>query len=150
MSHENFKRERRGVLQLLRPEHAYCIRSGDESRKGEEGDLIRLLGGSSGRYVDKRVACENLGYAWEQLPWVCEESDEKEDDSWPYVLPSCLYYILLELVGDLIDCGSHEVALCRVVKMLSGEDTRDIAELNFLSTRELRRKSIISELGRVI
>ncbi len=72
LSHENFKRERRGVLQLLRPEHAYCIRSGDESRKGEAGDLIRLLGGSSGRYVDKRVACENLGYAWEQLSWVGE------------------------------------------------------------------------------
>ena len=137
-------------MQLLRPEHAYCIRSGDESRKREKGDLIRLLGGLSGRDVDKRVACENLGYAWDQLPSAGDESDEEDDDSWPYVLPSCLYYILLELVGDLIDCGSHEVALCRVVNMLSGEDTRDIAELDFLSTRELRRKSIISELGRVI
>lgn len=137
-------------MQLLRPEHAYCIRSGDESRKREKGDLIRLLGGLSGRDVDKRVACENLGYAWEQLPLAGDESDEEDDDSWPYVLPSCLYYLLLELVGDLIDCGSHEVALCRVVKMLSEDETRDVVELDLLSTRELRRESIISELGRVV
>ena len=49
-SYENFARERRGVLQLLRPEHARSIRSGDDAlgRKGKGGNLIRLLGGSSG------------------------------------------------------------------------------------------------------
>lgn len=151
LSHENFTRERRGVLQLLRPEHcSRCISSEDGAlRKGEAGELIRLLGGSSGRDIDKRIACANLGYAWENLPRVGEE-DEEEDAEWPLVMPLCLYYLKLELVGDLIDCGSHEVALCRVVAMLSGDDSEEVLELNSLSTRVLRRESIISEFGRVL
>ena len=101
LSHENFTRERRGVLQLLRPEH--CSRCISSEGKGEAGELIRLLGGSSGRDIDKRIACANLGYAWENLPRVGEE----DEAAWPPVLPSCLYYLKLELVGDLIDCGNH-------------------------------------------
>ncbi len=135
---------------MLGPEHFRSISSGDDAlrRKGEGGDLIRLLGGSSGRDVNKSELCANLGYQWESLPRD-DEANEKEHAAWPQVLPSCLFYLKLELVGDLIDCGSHEVALCRVVAMLSGVDANDI-ELVFLSTRELRRESIISELGRVI
>ena len=51
----------------------------------------------------------------------------------------------------MIDCGSHEVALCKVVSMISSEEITDASkELDSLSTRQLRRDSIISELGRVI
>ena len=143
LSHENFLRERRGVLQLLGPKHTRS------RKKGGGGDLIRLLGGSSGRDVNKSELCANLGYKWESLPRDDEEN-EKKDAAWPQVLPSCLYYLKLELEGDLIDCGSHEVALCTVLTMLSGGDATDVVELDFLSTRKLRRESIISDLGRVI
>ena len=145
MSHENFARERRGVLQMLRPEHARC-RAGNEA----VGGLIRTLGGCSGRDVDKRALCAELGYDWETLPK--GEEDGEEAGHWPLVLPSCLYYLKLELVGDLIDCGNHEVALCRVAGMLTPEGKAGNAaeELDSLSTRQLRDMSIISELGRVI
>jgi hypothetical protein len=50
----------------------------------------------------------------------------------------------------MIDCGSHDVALCRVVDMVmttDDENTND--ELNYISTRELRKMDVISELGRI-
>ena len=141
LSHENFTRDRRGVLQLLCPEHASY-----KGKSGVEGELIRLLGGSSGNDIDKRILCKEMGYEWETLP--------KEDDNdidWPPVLPLCIYYLKLELVGDMIDCGSHEVALCKVVSMISSEEITDASkELDSISTRQLRKDSIISELGRVI
>ncbi|KAL7524015.1 hypothetical protein ACHAWF_000785 [Thalassiosira exigua] len=148
MSHENFARERRGVLQLLRHEHAHCARAG-EMGSAAAGELIRLLGGSSGRDLDKGAACADLGYAWERLPGGNEEDGEEAE--WPHVLPSCVYYLKLELEGDLIDCGSHDVALCRVVSLASDQEIESSKEeLDSLSTRELREMGIISELGRVI
>ncbi len=135
ITHENWTRERRGVLQLLGPCHA---------------KLIRTLGGSSGRDVDKRAICAQLGFDWESLDVLDgEESDERVQ--WPLVLPSCLYYLQLEMVGDLIDCGSHEVALCRVVKMIADDGVQVAAdELDCLNTRKLREMGIISEFGRVV
>lgn len=145
MSHENFVREKRGVLQMLRPEHAYCRGAG---ASGETGELIRVLGGSSGLDVDKRNICAGLGYKWEKLP---QDEEEGGDLEWPDVLPSCVYYLKLKLVGNLIDCGSHEVALCEVVSMISDDDVQNAAdELDSLSTRKLREMSIISELGRIV
>lgn len=153
MSHENFARERRGVLQLLRPEHANVC--GKEN--GVAGELIRVLGGSSGRDVDKENACAGLGYKWTSLDNYHLQNEEphggggEEDDSqiieWPQILPSCIYYLKLELVGELIDCGSHEVALCKVVSMISDDG---VQELDYLSTRKLRDMGIISEFGRVV
>ena len=137
-------RERRGILQLLRPEHAQCTRTGKE---GDEGELIRLLGGTSGRDVDKRAICAELGYDWIRLP----DGGEEEEAEWPQVLPNCVYYLKLELEGELIDCGSHDVGLCRVVGMISGEEVESAAdELDSLSTRKLRDMGVISELGRVV
>lgn len=50
-----------------------------------------------------------------------------------------------------VDCGSHEVALCKVVSMISaGEVNHAEDELDHLSTRRLREDSIISEFGRAI
>eukprot|EP00956_Cyclotella_meneghiniana_P035997 scaffold120053_cov73-Cyclotella_meneghiniana.AAC.4 len=137
LSHENFSRERMGILQLLTPGHAE-----------DTGRLIRVLGGSSGKDVNKRSECEKLGYAWNKL-----DTPECDTMQWPRVLPGCLYYLHLELQGDLIDCGSHEVAVCRVVSMTTkeaiGSETETALELDYLSTRELRQRGIISELGRI-
>lgn len=133
-------RERRGVLQLLAPEHADCEDT-DESDKNP-GALIRVLGGTSGKDVDKRFQCEKLGYVWSTL--------DGDGSRWPSVLPRCIYYLQLELEGDMIDCGSHEVALCRVVSMTSGNSIENAAtELDYISTRKLRQMGVITELGRV-
>lgn len=48
-SHENFAARGWGVLQLLRPAHA---------------ELVRPLGGASGRDISKADACAELGFAW--------------------------------------------------------------------------------------
>ena len=142
LSHENFARERRGVLQLLAPEHVQCRRGDSESdQENNVGALIRLLGGSSGKDVNKRLLCEKSGYGWHKLD---------DTDGWPCILPGCIYYMQLELEGDLIDCGSHEVALCRVVSMVSKDSTNNAAdELSYLSTRKLREVGVISEFGRI-
>jgi len=61
-----------------------------------------------------------------------------------------VYYLKLELVGEMIDCGSHDVALCRVVEMVSEDDSINAAdELDYISTRTLREMDIISEFGRI-
>lgn len=148
LSHENFAKEKRGILQLLRPEHALC--KVDDIDGGRHGSLIRVLGGSSGRDVDKETICEQLGFSWQRLE--CKgESKANDEDNWPKVLPHCVYYLKLELVGEMIDCGSHDVALCRVVEMVTTDEqpinTND--ELNYISTRKLREMDIISELGRI-
>lgn len=134
-SHANFARERRGILQLLGPDH---LERGD-------GELVRLLGGTSGREADKRAVCEELGFPWQRPP-DCEGDDGTT--AWPDVLPSCVYHLKLELVGDLIDCGSHDVALCEIKSMNSeGNDASD--ELGYISSRQLRNEGIITELGRI-
>ena len=148
LSHENFAKEKRGILQLLRPEHALC--KVDDIDGGRHGSLIRVLGGSSGRDVDKETICEQLGFSWQRLE--CKgESKANDEDNWPKVLPHCVYYLKLELVGEMIDCGSHDVALCRVVEMVTTDEqpTNTNDELNYISTRKLREMDIISELGRI-
>lgn len=139
LSHENFVREKMGVLQLLAPEHANCV-----DTDGRPGALIRVLGGTSGKDVNKRLQCEKLGYAWSTF-------DDKNRVKSPPILPRCMYCLQLELEGDMIDCGSHDVALCRVVSMIADDHPTDSApiELDYLSTRKLRQMGIISELGRI-
>lgn len=130
---------------MLRPEHAQCT-----DTTGVPGPLIRVLGGSSGREVDKSEVCSKLGYSWENLPQESTDEEGGEVVEWPHVLPKCVYYLKLELVGDLIDCGSHDVALCKVVSMISDDEIESGAdELDSLSTRTLREMDIISELGRI-
>ena len=150
LSHENFAKERRGILQLLRPEHALC-KVDDDIDGGKHGALIRVLGGSSGRDVDKETVCEKFGFPWQTLE--CKgESKADGDENWPKVLPHCVYYLKLELVGEMIDCGSHDVALCRVVDMVmtTGDDENaNTNELDYISTRKLRDMDVISELGRI-
>jgi hypothetical protein len=148
LSHENFVKERRGILQLLRPEHALC-KVDDDIDEGKHGALIRVLGGSSGRDVDKETVCKELGFPWQTLECKGEsKANDDNDENWPKVLPHCVYYLKLELVGEIIDCGSHDVALCRVVDMVTTSDA-NTNELDYISTRELRKMDVISELGRI-
>ncbi|KAJ8604823.1 hypothetical protein CTAYLR_001025 [Chrysophaeum taylorii] len=84
-SHENFAARRRGVLQVLRPEHAA---------------LTWTLGGYSG--PDKRERCEALGF-----PWIDDEDGLEE------ALLAATTYVCLEEI-ERFNAGDHDVSLCRV------------------------------------
>jgi flavin reductase (DIM6/NTAB) family NADH-FMN oxidoreductase RutF len=125
LSYENFLVTKSCVLQLLTERHI---------------PLVKLLGGTSGKEVNKRDACENLGFAWGKLP-----GGEQSASSDPLVLPGCAYYLKLTAIGDLVDCGSHCAALCKVECMyVSNEETKTI----YISTARLRDLGIITEQGR--
>ena len=124
VAHENFVARRRGVLQLLTNKHV---------------PLVRCLGGTSGRDVDKSQVCADFGFPW------MENSIQGEDQ--PCRLPDCANYLTLDCI-QLWDGGSHDVALCRVTCMEvlakpSGE------KVDNLSTGRLRELGIITEQGRV-
>ena len=96
-TYENWLRRRSGTLQLLRSAHA---------------PLTHALGGTSAREgSDKASKCAALGFAWE----AAEGGGER-------VLPGCEKYLRLEQVGELIPCGEHDLAVCRVVAMLEHAD----------------------------
>ena len=114
-SRANFARRRRGVLQLLRPEHA---------------PLVYALGGTSAADADKAAACYGAGFAWESSDW-----DER-------VLPRCAAYVSLEAVGEPVDCGDHEVYVCRVVDGVAGFDA------SHATTGDLRERGLITTEGR--
>mmetsp|Transcript_20289 Transcript_20289/g.29900 ORF Transcript_20289/g.29900 Transcript_20289/m.29900 type:complete len:205 (+) Transcript_20289:63-677(+) len=123
VAHENMKRSKEGVLQLLMPHHA---------------KVVRLLGGTSGREVNKRVECDELGFPW----FTANDGIQLE------LLPGCACYLRVTLVGDLIDCGSHDIAICKIDSMyIEDEDT--VSAKDHLSTGLLRDLGIITEQGRV-
>mmetsp|Transcript_56616 Transcript_56616/g.66167 ORF Transcript_56616/g.66167 Transcript_56616/m.66167 type:complete len:211 (-) Transcript_56616:445-1077(-) len=134
IAYENFQRTGTGVLQLLTPRHA---------------KLVRLLGGSSGRDVDKRLECERLGFPWMRMSMSPSEHNEANNNAnrGPEVLPECCCYLRLTLVGDLVECGSHDVAVCKVEEMLVPDgETYDGVHLD---TAMLRDMGIITAQGRV-
>lgn len=121
LSYRNFVRTKSCVLQLLTEEHV---------------PLIKLLGGSSGKDVDKRAECATLGVNW--------MSDDATD---PELLPGCASYLRLSAMHDIVDTGSHAVALCRVDEMLVTSEEENCKQ--YLSTARLRELGIITEQGRV-
>ncbi len=122
-AHENFALSGEGVLQLLSPNHAKAV---------------KLLGGSSGRDVDKKEECGKLG-----LPWISSGNENLPD-----LLPNCSHYLKISRVGDLIDCGSHDLAICKVESMFVPDTAGEISPEN-LSTGRLRELGIITNQGRV-
>mmetsp|Transcript_28069 Transcript_28069/g.43208 ORF Transcript_28069/g.43208 Transcript_28069/m.43208 type:complete len:242 (-) Transcript_28069:176-901(-) len=126
LSYENFARTKTCVLQLLTTDHV---------------PLVALLGGSSGRDVDKQQECANLGLEWMVV-------DTKESSTDIQLLPKCAHYLLLTAATgvDLVDGGSHDVAICRVDKMFYDDST---TPRDHLYTGFLRDLGIITEQGRV-
>jgi len=128
-SHENFSREKCGVLQLLSPVHS---------------NIVKLLGGSSSRDVNKEDACEALG---QKLI---------EYDSGIKLLPNCVGYLRLVQVGTAIDCGAHDLVICVVEDMFFEKSTHNCTLTEswtfprLLSTSSLRTLGIINDVGRVV
>mmetsp|Transcript_19299 Transcript_19299/g.31992 ORF Transcript_19299/g.31992 Transcript_19299/m.31992 type:complete len:206 (+) Transcript_19299:180-797(+) len=130
-SFENFCRERKCVLLLLTDKHI---------------PYVRLLGGKSGKDIDKEVECAKLsdpGFALQEI--------DGDDTSMPKVLPSCAYYLKLSVVGDIADGGeSHDIATCKVDEILLPGDGDYVANSEeYLSTAKLRALGIITEQGRI-
>mmetsp|Transcript_12726 Transcript_12726/g.28091 ORF Transcript_12726/g.28091 Transcript_12726/m.28091 type:complete len:228 (+) Transcript_12726:58-741(+) len=127
-----------GVLQLLTPRQA---------------DVVRTLGGASGRDVDKQKACEDLGHKWVTLG-ECTDGGGGRNGEDPMVLSGCAHYIRLRQIGESVDGGSHHAVVCAADGMYVGNELEAEegggAPVNYLSTGTLRSMGIISELGRVI
>ena len=122
LSQENIMRNPVCVLQLLRDQHA---------------DLVRSLGGNSGRDINKKEECAKLGFEWEEL----------QNCNGLEVLPGCEIYLKLCVQGGCVDAGSHLIVpFCRVEKMYTDNDGSGAGHL---STGRLRELGIITEQGRV-
>ena len=137
-THENFAIRKEGVLQLLKPQHA---------------PIVKLLGGSSSKEVDKAEGCKSLGFSWIKADGnIMNTEGNVEDSSKTFpceILPDCAYYLKLSLVGDLIDCGNHDVALCKVESMIVADKSNQSGEVEYLNTALLRKMNIISNQGRL-
>jgi hypothetical protein len=119
---------------------------------------VRLLGGKSGRDVDKIRECHRLGCTIEEL----QVSDSNKNDTVLYqLLSGCPSYLHLIAIGDIVDAGSHAVAICRVATMYSmststtttsasKKDVPSSSSLEHLTTGTLRYLGIINEQGRVV
>jgi len=69
-------------------------------------------------------------------------------DDMPELLPDCAYYLKVRRVGEMIDCGSHDVALCKIESMLVADEKNELNQ-EYLNTAKLRELEIITEQGRV-
>mmetsp|Transcript_3725 Transcript_3725/g.9007 ORF Transcript_3725/g.9007 Transcript_3725/m.9007 type:complete len:323 (+) Transcript_3725:152-1120(+) len=152
-SRENLLRERTCVLQLLTEDHVPCV---------------RLLGGTSGADLCKEDTLGDLGVELQELSGSngYDKGDEgSESNDLPRVLPGCVRYLHLTVVGDgPIECAdgggeaSHDVVLCRVQKMWTSASTSSATgeevpseqqKRTHLSTGRLRELGIITEQGRI-
>jgi len=120
-SHENFMARRSGILQVLTERHA---------------PLTYLLGGQSRRDVDKAAESKALGFEW----W-------RDDAVEELLLPGCTAYIRLVLVGDVVDAGDHDVAVCRLDKVLLPASG---GHGGSLMSEFLREQDLISVKGQAI
>ena len=142
-SRDNFLREKSCILQLL---------SGSNQKHIE---CVRLLGGTSGKDVPKEkdlVSVHDI-----ELETLDSNDENESNDHLPKVLPGCVQYIKLSMVGDEVidyDGGesSHDVVICKVDKMwtsVSEETEGEVNEDHYLSTGYLRELGLITEQGRI-
>jgi flavin reductase (DIM6/NTAB) family NADH-FMN oxidoreductase RutF len=125
LTEENILRNPLLVLQLLTEPQA---------------ELVLVLGGASGRDIDKKEECAKLGFEWQDL--------ELEDGEGLQVLSGCTSYLKMRIHGGVVDAGSHLIVpYCQVEEMYTADDADII--LKSLSTGRLRELGIITEEGRV-
>ncbi len=123
LTEENLLRKPVAVLQLLTTEHV---------------PLIDILGGKSGRDVNKKEACSKVGFTWLH----CDEFQGLD------VIPGCASYLFLTVQGGLLDAGSHLIVpFCQVESMYTSGD--DMTSSAHLKTSRLRDLGVITEQGRV-
>ena len=127
-SHANWQRRGTGVLQQL---------------SAAQAPLTPVLGGTSSadEGVDKAAACAVLGWEWAEGGECGEEQ----------LLPGCLSYVRLVQLGELIDAGGHELAICKLERTFGQAEADEPAARGLaLSTAELRRAGLITAAGRAV
>lgn len=142
-SRDNFLREKSCILQLL---------SGSNRKHIE---CVRLLGGTSGKDVSKEEDLVSVHGI--ELETLAADDENESNDDLPKVLPGCVQYLKLSMVGDEVtdyDEGesSHDVVICKVDKMwtsVSGQIEGEANSDHYLSTGHLRELGLITEQGRV-
>jgi len=128
LTEENLQRDSTAVLQLLTKEQV---------------DLVGVLGGTSGRDINKRKECSRRGFPW-KTP--CDEVGGLQ------LLPGCAAYIHISIQGGLVDAGSHLIApYCKVLGMYHDESDSesDVEGKVHLKTGYLRDVGVITKQGRV-
>jgi len=137
----------------------------------EHISCVKLLGGTSGKDVNKEDELSSVhGIELQDLVLPDDGGDDSDSDSveqqvaLPKVLPGCVRYLKLSLVGeDIVDYdggeSSHDVVICKVDKMwtasTTGEDEDEKKKEdenntnNYLSTGRLRELGLITEQGRI-
>ena len=130
LSHSNFSKRRRGVLQLLRRRHAA---------------LIPLLGKQSGAKVDKQQESAAAGFPWTALVPDSLHSGREGggttaesggagsiESKSPLLLPGCAAYYPLSFPegSEYQNAGEHDAAMCDLegVYVQEGEDVGIEAE----------------------
>lgn len=142
-SRDNFLREKTCVLQLLSASDEKHIK------------CVRLLGGTSGKDVSKEGELASVhGIELEEL--TCDGGVGEK--GLPKVLPGCVRYLQLSMVGDGVtdyDGGesSHDVVICKVDRMWTSSGSVSDSKVNsgtdYLSTGRLRDLGLITEQGRI-
>ena len=147
LTKDSFCEHKRGMLQLLQPNHKH---------------LVPILGKRSGyeEGFSKEEESSKLGFPWytDNVRDKLSSSDRTSPLSMlqetPALLPQCPLYIELELVS-LMDAGDHVVALCEVVgigewkesisMVVSLEETPTLSfdPKSALYTAQLRKEGII-------
>lgn len=123
LTEENLLRKPTGVLQLLTNDHM---------------SLVAILGGNSGRDLNKKEACAKAGFDWIN----CNDFEGIK------VLPDCASYLVFTIQGGVVDAGSHLIIpYCEVKSMYSSGDV--VSSSDHLRTGRLRELGIITEQGRV-
>jgi flavin reductase (DIM6/NTAB) family NADH-FMN oxidoreductase RutF len=152
-SRDNFLREKTCVLQLL------------SASNEKHTECVRLLGGTSGKDVSKEDELASVhGIELQELAFNDgnDNGSGAEQERLPKVLPGCVRYLQLSMVGDGVtdyDGGesSHDVVICKVDKMWtssssdSGEEQKSgNSGSDYLSTGRLRELGLITEQGRIV
>jgi flavin reductase (DIM6/NTAB) family NADH-FMN oxidoreductase RutF len=123
LTEDNLLRNPLCVLQLLTESHA---------------ELVAVLGGRSGRDIDKKDECAKLGLEWQDL----------EGGEGLQVLSGCTSYLKMRIHGGVLNAGSHMILpYCQVEEMFAADDGEKSSKS--LSTSRLRELGIITEQGRV-
>ena len=139
LSRDNFLREKTCVLQLL-----------SSAAEDRHIGCVRLLGGISGKDVAKEAELASThGIELKEL-----EHDDDDGTVLPRVLPGCVRYLQLSMVGDVVPDGDggeescHDVVICKVDRMWTSSDDSS-SDDGHLSTGKLRELGLITEQGRI-
>jgi flavin reductase (DIM6/NTAB) family NADH-FMN oxidoreductase RutF len=143
LTYETFSQTKTCVLQLL-PERLIPI--------------VRILGGMSGRTVNKQTLCQEQGIGWIRNTASAAQPDAVRNSPIPWLLPDCISYVTLRAIdiienpsGNEATPSSHAIAICQVEAMHECPKLTVVGSVDRkqLSTGKLRELGIITEQGRI-